>query len=238
MTIRKINPLVYALVCPVSKEIRYVGKSKYGTERAYAHLQESAYHKDDTHKNCWIRSLVRDSLLPEVVILSYHATDEEAYAAEVDYIRLYKKLGANLTNATDGGKGTAGFTITGGKRNPQKPRIGNSNPFYGRTHTAATVEKLRTAKLGKRMSEATRRTMSAKQCILQRDPELRRRMAEKTSKPIRVFNDMYSYEFTAIKDVVAIGLNPASVCNCLKGRIKSSKVKGYKVEYINRGITL
>lgn len=96
--------LVYALLDPDTKEVRYIGKSATGLRRPTSHLKAYSYNESNTHKNRWIRSVVRADKLPLVHVLAELTSEDEAYAAEVDYIKLYKHLGARLTNYNNGGR--------------------------------------------------------------------------------------------------------------------------------------
>lgn len=97
----KVDPVIYALVDPRTKDIRYVGKSWLGTKRS----------REPHYGSCgsWIESLQRAELMPQVEILQTLPTDtneSSLSAAEVYWIARGRQLGWPLTNLTDGGGGT------------------------------------------------------------------------------------------------------------------------------------
>lgn len=103
------NNLIYALVDPRTKEVRYIGKSSSGLTRPKNHTKLSHLQKDKTYKGNWIRQLVRLNLEPEIIILQNSHNKKDLTEIEKQYILLYRKLGAKLTNLTDGGEGTPGL---------------------------------------------------------------------------------------------------------------------------------
>lgn len=124
--------LIYALLDPRNGEIRYVGKSSSGLQRAQSHGGPKRLAKDDTHKGRWIRVLVEQGLRYQIRVLE-ETTAEDLARAEVDWIARGRALGWNLTNVTDGGDGG----------------------LPGLQHTGATREKVRQAKLGKKRAPFT-----------------------------------------------------------------------------------
>lgn len=99
--------LVYALKDPRTQEIRYIGKSTSGMRRALQHKDSSSLKKI-SHKNNWIKSLLDLGLMYKIEILQECLSNDEALQQEVYWIKLYKEMGANLTNLTEGGEGTLG----------------------------------------------------------------------------------------------------------------------------------
>lgn len=89
---------IYGLKCPVTEQIRYIGKSNRPKDRYNSHLKSD----DKYHKTLWIKKLKSEGIKPELVII-----DEVDYCnweeAEKKYILLFKSFGADLTNTTKGG---------------------------------------------------------------------------------------------------------------------------------------
>lgn len=115
----KPNNLIYALLDPSSKEVRYIGKSTSGLLRAKSHFSPVKLNKDNTYKGKWLRSLGQD---PGICILTIAETKEELNQLEIDYIALYKALGARLTNLTEGGEGTPGNVLSEESRDKIRQR--------------------------------------------------------------------------------------------------------------------
>lgn len=97
---------IYALCDPQTFDVRYVGKADNPYKRYYQHLIDKDKHS--IHKINWIQSLLKKGLLPIQQILE--ECDESIWEErERDWIAFYKKIGAPLTNGTDGGKGNQGI---------------------------------------------------------------------------------------------------------------------------------
>ena len=91
---------VYLLLDPRDSTIRYVGIANDPTSRLRHHLCDSKKMK--THKDRWIQSLMRLSLLPKLEIVEWSTTPK---ASEIAWIARLKEQGANLVNSTLGGDG-------------------------------------------------------------------------------------------------------------------------------------
>lgn len=93
---------IYGLVCPMSKQIRYIGKTKWSLERR---LKEHLYEKKKkTHKQNWINLLKSKKLSPTIVLIE--KVDESDWIdKEIFYIKLFKDKGFDLTNISKGGEG-------------------------------------------------------------------------------------------------------------------------------------
>ena len=107
--------MIYALVDPTTKNVRYIGKSCKGLHRPKEHLFPYQ-NKVKTHKNCWIRGLLRKGVKPEIVIIE-ECDRESLDEREIFWISHYNKLGHDLTNMTKGGTGGN----TGGAYKKHKP---------------------------------------------------------------------------------------------------------------------
>lgn len=109
--------MIYALKDPLTKSIRYIGKSCKGLNRPKEHLFPHQ-NKLKTHKNCWVRSLLKKGLKPEIIILE-ECDRESLDKREIFWIDYHKKHGYELTNMTNGGTGGN----TGGAYKKHKPVI-------------------------------------------------------------------------------------------------------------------
>ncbi len=59
---------IYALLCPNTYEIRYIGRTKLSLERRLiAHISEDMFH--NASKSYWIRCLKEKGLLPIITLL-------------------------------------------------------------------------------------------------------------------------------------------------------------------------
>ena len=94
---------IYTLTDPNTNEIRYVGKSNNPQKRLYDHIHHSQI--THTHKNMWIKSLIKEGKLPILNIID-EVLIEEWQEYEIYWIDKLKKEGHNLTNHDIGGNGT------------------------------------------------------------------------------------------------------------------------------------
>jgi len=100
---------IYILIDPIANTIRYVGRTIQGPiKRLNRHIRDSK--KQTNHKANWIKSIINNGNLPLILIIENNLPSlEEANLAEIHYIKSFKLLGCDLTNATDGGGGAIGF---------------------------------------------------------------------------------------------------------------------------------
>lgn len=95
---------IYILKCPVTGDVRYVGKARNLKPRLRQHIHE-AKSGGRSHKCAWIRKVLADGHRP-IIEVDRKLLDGECWkAAEVERIAHYKALGCKLTNSTDGGDG-------------------------------------------------------------------------------------------------------------------------------------
>lgn len=92
---------IYILSDPRNGEPKYVGKSNVVRKRYRAHLGTD---KRISRRRCWILSLIKLGLKPELSIIDEVKTSEWQFW-ECHYISLYRSWGFDLTNMTDGGDG-------------------------------------------------------------------------------------------------------------------------------------
>ena len=93
---------IYVLKCPVTFEIRYVGKANNPKRRYYSHMNLTK--TSSSHKKNWIKQLKDANLRPILeVVAEVPISNWQEY--EKYYIKYYKELGCNLTNLGVGGEG-------------------------------------------------------------------------------------------------------------------------------------
>ena len=94
---------IYVLKHPITKEIRYVGRTKNSLKiRLNGHLSKAKQNKFKTHKDNWILSL---QTKPIIELLEIIDGWEESYKREQEVIKDYLNKGLNLTNLHDRGTG-------------------------------------------------------------------------------------------------------------------------------------
>lgn len=127
-----MKAFVYALIDPVTLLVRYVGRTIQGHQRFVQHR----YAKNQTHVSNWVQALRAQGLNFIPVVLEHCSTKEELLEREAWWVAYGRLSGWELTNLTDGGDGSWGYTPT-----------------------QATRAKLRALHLGKPKTEAHRESM-------------------------------------------------------------------------------
>ena len=103
-----------------------------------------------------------------IIFLKQNLTEEDAFKHEVYMIFVFgrKDLGTGiLHNKTDGGEGISGAIRSEETRKKLREAMkgkyfGKDNPFYGKTHSQETREKISKANTGKTHSQETKIKMS------------------------------------------------------------------------------
>ena len=113
---------IYILIDPNTLQPRYVGytstplKTRLGKHIGSVNKKRTF----NTFKNRWLRKLLKNNQVPKIKSI-YKIKDGRWQYWERYYIALYRSLGYNLTNGTDGGEGGKGRVM----REEQKKKIGD-----------------------------------------------------------------------------------------------------------------
>jgi hypothetical protein len=95
--------IIYALVDPITCKVRYIGRTSVSmSARLSKHIHDAKYNKRKTHKEDWIRSLLKINCKPLIRKLIEIEGWEESYELEISLIEKYKD---RLTNYYDKGIG-------------------------------------------------------------------------------------------------------------------------------------
>jgi len=140
-----MKTFIYALIDPITEEVRYIGKSNNPKKRFSGHVVD----KNKTYKTMWIRSLKKQNLSPILEIIDSVSFFEWEFW-EQHYISLYRSWGFRLTNLSNGGFGG----INGKRSDETKMKMRNAQ--LGKRHSFETKEKLRQINLGNLHSEETK----------------------------------------------------------------------------------
>jgi len=203
------NAVVYAIVDPVSNQIRYIGQTVNFSKRKSGHCRTAITHRSKARVYIWLRSLYNKSIEPEFLILE-ECSVEMLDELEIFYMNYFKMLGCNLVNTTEGGKSRRGFTHSKetkeklsiamkgnswnkGKKLSEKHRSNISSYAKGRKQTDASKLKV---------SQANRKHIPVVQAL-------------KGGKIIRIFSSVYA----ASKE---LGIGRNSIGNALAGLSKTA----------------
>lgn len=96
---------IYGLKCPVAGVVRYVGKSINPQRRLIAHLTGARTGAYKHHTSAWLRKVIAEGLLPELVILEEVQPGKDWRAVEREWIQRAQSAGWPITNSTAGGEG-------------------------------------------------------------------------------------------------------------------------------------
>jgi hypothetical protein len=147
--------IIYGLVDPETREVRYVGKTTDLRRRLYDHLRAT----DESYRGRWIRSLLAKGVTPATVILA-DVPDDDWQQAERDWIAHFETGGARLTNGSDGGRGGS---RPGHHMSPEA--------------NARRIAAVRAAVCGREVSQQTRAKMAAAKRGRSQAPEHRAKIA-------------------------------------------------------------
>lgn len=114
--------IVYGLIDPRSGELRYIGKSENGLVRAKSHRYNMGKDRN-IPKAEWILSLAKEGLNYDIWVMHEQEKPAGLNEAEREAIELYRALGCNLLNRSEGGDG-------GRKRQVHRPKPRSSLPPY------------------------------------------------------------------------------------------------------------
>jgi len=104
---------IYLLRHPLSRQVRYIGKSQYlPGRRLTAHIQDAKRGSTRPIAN-WIRGIIRHKLRPTIETIEIVPLGNDWGSRERYWISAYRARGAKLLNLTDGGEGLAGHVFAG-----------------------------------------------------------------------------------------------------------------------------
>lgn len=112
--LEKIEVKIYGLYDPTTCKIRYIGRTKKTLARRVVehiyrarHLRVDTLHKNGTHRDNWIKSLLKNNTKPKIVLLTTVLGWEESHKVEKMLIQRHC-VKHNLVNADDRGPGFTG----------------------------------------------------------------------------------------------------------------------------------
>lgn len=155
-----MNNIIYGLIDPNTKELRYIGKTSNQKRRFITHHAPSSL-VSKSHLHNWIKSLLQNNQKSIMVVLETYSTFEELDIAEKQLIKYYRSIGCKLTNSTDGGPGAMGWIPTDETRMKISNALtGRKMPEEQKIKMSATLKGMNTWSKGSVASDETRMKMS------------------------------------------------------------------------------
>lgn len=144
-----MTTIIYALIDPMTREIRYVGKTSKGVIVRLKKHMNVAKHNDGSHLLHWLRELDDNGMTPATKILETVKRGDSWQERERYWIAYGRESGWPLTNATDGGDGLV---------NPsEKTRQKLSDAARGKRYATGK----RSDAFSKRMAQVAKETKNA-----------------------------------------------------------------------------
>jgi len=228
--------IIYTLTDPITKEVRYVGKTTDISKRFNKHINESR-KSTTSHKKAWIKSLLKKNLKPEIEIIDVVNSSDWGFWEKycIEQIRAW---GFRLTNETSGGDGVDKGNIPWNKgikgvikKNKTSFKKGNEIGKETRIKSGQRLSPKTEFKKGitswnkgKERSEETKKKISKSN---------KGKVSKKRKVVIQYSMDMkVIYEFESVKSASNnTGINSTSISQVARGERK--KAGGYKWSYKN-----
>lgn len=95
--------IIYGLIDPTTKEIRYIGQSSTGLRRPKSHLNPSGIrpyggNKNLNKKQAWVKSLLNKNIKPDIITIETLDSKDQLNEAEEFWITYFRSIGSRLTN--------------------------------------------------------------------------------------------------------------------------------------------
>lgn len=150
--------MIYGLIDPETRELRYVGQTSKGFDRLKVHVRHAIYGHRRQHVSSWINKLHKLGSSPVMIVL--HEWEQapsinELNEAERLYIEHFRSRGYDLCNLTDGGERVI-FSEDVRKRISETKRH-NPHPYRGKHLSEEHKRTISHALVGRTCSDAHKR---------------------------------------------------------------------------------
>lgn len=190
---------IYTLTDPITRIIRYVGKSVNAERRYNQHLYDKRHNN---YSSRWIRKLQKQKLKPILNIIEI--CDESIWQEREKYWIAYYKPISKLTNLTNGGDGLSSYNHS------DETKLKISQSHKGKKLSEITKNKIRNINLGKKCSKETKdkKSKSSKEFYSTPDgkniaKKLVQNMNKATKKPViqLTLENIFIKEYESMSDV-------------------------------------
>ena len=135
---------IYSLVCPLAKQVRYVGKSNDPVSRHRGHISAAEAGMHHYQAN-WIRTVLAAGKKPKLKILFRVPADTRWQDAERFFIASARHFGFKITNTQPGGEGFCWDNKDSVKRLIASMRTAWTRPETRAKHEAVWTDEFRKA---------------------------------------------------------------------------------------------
>ena len=115
---------IYALLDPRNNQVRYIGKTiRTLNQRLTNHICDAKSSRYYNHNINWIKSLINDNILPEILLIDEIPETNSWEWLEQYWISQFKTWGFKLTNLTEGGDGNKNQKFTEESQNKKRETV-------------------------------------------------------------------------------------------------------------------
>ncbi len=149
--------LIYGLIHPETKELRYIGfTSQNLVRRLCDHVSMKRLDTERSYKSSWIKSLLKIGLRPEIILIK-ESTKDTWQKDEIEIIKEYKEKGYRLTNLALGGQGAPGVKMSEAhKEKLRRINLGRPSSRKGKHLSEETKLKISIAHTGRKWTKEQR----------------------------------------------------------------------------------
>jgi len=142
---------IYTIEHPITNEVKYVGKTVQNLKNRLSRHISKAKKSKSTPLDCWILSLLKKDLKPNIVLLE-NVEDENWQFWEIFWISQFKTWNFNLKNSTPGGEGMYnGFKHSEETKKKISIKLkGSNHPAFGKPLSKETRKKISLANKNKK----------------------------------------------------------------------------------------
>lgn len=212
-----MNFTIYALLCPVSKNVRYIGYTSVSLEQRLSYHYYDISKGVQSHKVNFLKQLLPDKV--EIVPIEQGLPDiDTAIKREVFWISQY----SDLTNATTGGEKNKVYREDVVKKMSEARKgkcVGVDNPMYGKKRPDVSARnKIVNPESGKKTGETLRRMYST--------PEYKKIHQETQQNRIRLksidLNGNIKF-YNSAREAARDGFDRKCINLCISGKYKQHK---------------
>lgn len=136
--------IVYALLDPRTREIRYVGETVRDPRKRLSQHMLAAAKQTTPPVNAWMRGLANVGERPEILEIESCVDVQQMHSAEEFWIEQFRAIGASLLNVAPGGSTRKGYRHSEEtKAKWRRERRGENAPMFGKRRTPEQIERFR-----------------------------------------------------------------------------------------------